>query len=135
MVCFRKLTSFVVLMLFANWAAALGLGELTLKSTLNEPFLAEVKLFDVGDVTQEEVIAKLATNEVFATHKLDRPFFLSEFQFEVLLNASGGPVIRIRSKNSVREPYLGFVLDVRWPSGRLLREYSVLMDMPAPITQ
>lgn len=131
----NKLVSFIALMLFANWVSALGLGELTLKSTLNEPFLAEVKLVDVDSVTQEEIVASLASNEVFASHKLERPFFLSEFQFEVLLKAPGGPIIRIKSKNVVREPYLGFVLEVRWPTGRLLREYNVLMDMPAPIAK
>ena len=28
------------------------------------------------------------------------------------------------------EPYLDFIIEARWPSGRLLREYTVLVDPP-----
>ncbi|SMF64248.1 pilus assembly protein FimV [Alteromonadaceae bacterium Bs31] len=111
-------------------AFALGLGEITLKSVLNQPLDAEIELLEVRDLSENEILVGLASPEDFERVGVDRPYFLTGLKFEVVLNNAGGPVIKVSSKKPVREPFLNFVLQAQWPSGRLLREYTLLMDLP-----
>src|SRR5699024_1357713 len=46
------------------------------------------------------------------------------------ISSSGKNVIRVSSKQPVKEPYLNFLVEVIWPNGRLLREYTLLLDPP-----
>jgi len=109
---------------------ALGLGEVTLKSALNQPLQAEIELLDVKGLETDEVRPKLASPEDFAKAGVDRQFFLTDLKFTPALNANGKNVIRVTSSKPVREPYLNFMVEVLWPSGRLLREYTLLLDPP-----
>ncbi len=114
----------------ADVALGLGLGEIQLKSTINEPLKAEIKLLQVRDLEQDEIFITLAPKEEFQRAGVDRNFFLQELRFEVDLDGAGGPVVRVSTRNPVKEPYLNFLLETQWPSGRLLREYTLLMDLP-----
>lgn len=116
--------------LLAQAATALGLGDIQLNSKLNEPLNAEIILLDTQDLNSDQIIVGLASPADFERNGVDRIFFLTEFQFEVLLNRAGGPIVRVTSRNPVREPYLNFLIEARWPTGRLLREYTLLMDLP-----
>ena len=120
------LTSLVL----SPYASALGLGEVKLKSTLNQPLEAEVKLLDTRDLTAEQILVALASPADFERNGVDRLFFYTEFQFQVDLEAADGPKVVITSRNPVREPYLNFLIEARWTAGRLLREYTLLMDLP-----
>lgn len=111
-------------------ASALGLGEVKLKSTLNQPLEAEVKLLDTRDLTAEQILVALASPADFERNGVDRLFFYTEFQFQVDLSAADGPKVVITSRSPVREPYLNFLIEARWTAGRLLREYTLLMDLP-----
>lgn len=114
----------------AQLASALGLGEIKLESRLNEPLEAEIKLLQVRDLTKSEILVDLASNDDFQRAGIDRVFFLTDLRFEVDMDAPSGPVIRVTSKKPVREPYLNFLLESQWPNGRILREYTLLMDLP-----
>jgi len=120
------LTSLVL----SPYASALGLGEVKLKSTLNQPLEAEVKLLDTRDLTAEQILVALASPADFERNGVDRLFFYTEFQFQVDLEAADGPKVVITSRSPVREPYLNFLIEARWTAGRLLREYTLLMDLP-----
>jgi len=109
-------------------AHALGLGELTLKSTLNQPLVAEIELLDVKDLTAAEVVPSLASPEDFAKAGVDRQAFLNDLTFTPVLNASGKSVLRVTSSKPLSEPMVKFLVQVMWPNGRLLRDYSVLLD-------
>ena len=61
---------------------------------------------------------------------LIRFHFLTDLRFEVIVNAQGKSVIKIRSRKPVKEPFLNFLVEVNWPAGRLLREYTLLLDPP-----
>lgn len=110
--------------------SALGLGEITLKSALNQPLHAEIQLLQVRDLTKSEILVGLASADDFERVGVDRPYFLTNLRFAVVLDAPGGPVIRLSSNKPVREPFVNFVLQAQWPSGKLLREYTLLMDLP-----
>lgn len=116
--------------ILSSGASALGLGEATVKSSLNQPLQAEIKLLDTRDLTAEQILIALASPADFERNGVDRPYFYTEFQFDVQLNAAGGPKVIVTSYSPVREPYLNFLIEAKWSAGRLLREYTLLMDLP-----
>ena len=112
-------------------ATALGLGELTLQSALNQQFRAEIQLHNVGDLSRSQIIANLASQEYFERAGVERIFFLTRIQFEVVHRSPEDVIIRLTTDRNVREPFLNFLVELHWPSGRLLREFTVLLDPPA----
>ncbi len=116
--------------LHAGGASALGLGELTLDSFLNEPFKASVDLLNTQGLNQHQIRIRLATLDDFDRMGVDRAYFLTSITFEVKIDDDGRAQILISSEAPVLEPYLDFIVEARWPSGRLLREYTVLVDPP-----
>ena len=128
----RKLAAVMFLLggLQATSALSLGLGALQLQSFLNEPLNASVDLLDMGGLHADEIIIRLANRDDFDKFGLDRPYFLSSIKFEVSAQENGAASIILSSDEPVLEPYLEFILEARWPSGRLLREYTVLIDPP-----
>lgn len=111
-------------------AAALGLGEIESRSYLNQPLAAEIPVFAEATGEMAGLSVSLASPDTFAQYGLQRPAFLGNLSFAVTPNARGG-VIRITSSQPVTEPFLTLLLEVQWPQGRLLREYTVLLDPPA----
>jgi pilus assembly protein FimV len=111
-------------------AHALGLGEVTLRSALNQPLVAEIELLEARDIGSEELVPALASPEEFNKAGVDRQYFLSDLKFTPIIKPNGKSVIRVTSTKPVREPYLNFLVEVLWPSGRLLREYTLLLDPP-----
>ena len=128
----RKLATVVLSLgcLNASSALALGLGDLTLDSYLNEPLKAQVNLLNTGSLHQDQIRIRLATKDDFEKMGVDRAYFLTSIRFEVQLDGTGRGQILISSDDPVLEPYLDFIVEARWPSGRLLREYTVLIDPP-----
>ena len=113
----------------ARHSWALGLGELTLSSYLNEPFRAEVPLLEADLLDDNDVHVGLAPDTAFSRFGLDRVFFLTDIRFEIQSDPTGKRVI-LSTDTPLREPYLDFIIEARWPDGRLLREYTVLIDLP-----
>lgn len=116
--------------LTSGTAHALGLGEIDLQSSLSQPLVAEIELLEVRDLAQGEVIPSLASPEEFNKAGVDRQYFLTNLKFTPIIKPNGKSVIRITSTKPVREPYVNFLVEVLWPNGRLLREYTLLLDPP-----
>lgn len=114
----------------SSYAHALGLGDIAVKSSLYQPLEAEISLLEVRDLTSAEVKSRLASPEEFSKAGIDRQFFLTGLTFTPVISSSGKSVIRVSSKQPVKEPYLNFLVEVIWPNGRLLREYTLLLDPP-----
>lgn len=110
---------------------ALGLGEISLESFLNEPLNAKVELLNTGDLQEDQIRVRLATRDDFDRLGVDRSYFLTGIKFSVEVDENGSGYIKLRSDDPVLEPYLDLIIETRWPSGRLLREYTVLVDPPA----
>lgn len=109
---------------------ALGLGEVTLQSALNQPLVAEIELLESRDLAANEVMPTLASAEAFNKAGIDRQFFLTDLTFTPVLKPNGKSVIRVTSNKPMREPYLNFLVQVLWPKGQLQREYTLLLDPP-----
>ncbi|HBZ94855.1 MAG TPA: peptigoglycan-binding protein LysM [Pseudomonas sp.] len=116
--------------LSSGMAHALGLGEVTLQSSLTQPLVAEIELLEVRHLASNEVIPNLASPEEFIKAGVDRQYVLTDLKFTPVLKPNGKSVIRVTSSKAVREPYLNFLVEVLWPNGRLLREYTLLLDPP-----
>ncbi len=111
-------------------ANALGLGEIKLNSALSEPLDAEIELVQVRELTPTEILPSLAGQSDFKAADVERFHFLTDLRFEVETDNAGRPHIRVRSRKPVKEPFLNFLVEVNWPAGRLLREYTLLLDPP-----
>jgi len=115
---------------FTGLVHALGLGEATVQSSLNQPLTAEIELVNVSGLGIDEILPGLATREEFLRAKVDRVYFLSDLRFKVQKNEKGNLAVILTTTKPVREPFLNFLVEVIWPSGRLLREYALLIDPP-----
>jgi FimV-like protein len=114
---------------YSTWSMALGLGEITVHSALNQPFKADIALVDVGTLTQNDLSASLASADEFGRAGVERVFFLNDLKFTPILRGNR-QMIRVTSGKPVNEPFLNFLVQLDQPNGRLLREYTVLIDPP-----
>ena len=109
---------------------ALGLGDIRLNSSLNQPLDAEIQLFSATDGELESLKASVASAETFESYGLSRPSFVGSLAFVVTQDAAGRPVLKVSSRQPVTEPFVTFLIEVNWSRGQLLREYTVLLDPP-----
>nr|WP_027859102.1 FimV/HubP family polar landmark protein [Marinobacterium jannaschii] len=72
----------------------------------------------------------MADVDEFALAGLQRSRFLSNVRFQVQVRPDGTGIVRLTSNEVVREPFLSFLVEINWPNGRLVREYTVLLDPP-----
>ncbi|KTB72141.1 MULTISPECIES: FimV/HubP family polar landmark protein [Pseudomonas] len=126
-VVFCKSVIAASLLACSTLASALGLGEITLHSALNQPLNAEIQLLETGGLSNEDVVARLASPEAFAKAGIERVFFLNDLRFTPVLRGDRG-VIRVVSTKPVTEPYLSFLVQLARPNGDLLHEYTLLLD-------
>jgi pilus assembly protein FimV len=110
------------------WAA--GLGDLKSSSALNQPFEGSIVLFDVELDALDTIKVRLASEEDFQKANISRPYFLTQLQFQIEVDADNHPRIIVTSLEPIREPVLDFLVELIWPTGRLIKEYTVLLDPP-----
>ncbi|MCL5669569.1 MAG: peptigoglycan-binding protein LysM, partial [Gammaproteobacteria bacterium] len=126
----HRLALGLILLVTSASAYALGLGDIHVRSGLNQPLEAEIDLLAVRPEDQDNISVSLASGEAFAQAGLDRPFLLTSLYFRVLQKPGGKPYIRVFSQEPIREPFLNYLIEVNWPNGRLLKQYTVLLDPP-----
>ncbi|MEH6823138.1 MAG: FimV/HubP family polar landmark protein [Motiliproteus sp.] len=124
----------VISALGAMQAHALGLGEVTVTSALNEPLEAEIDLLQLRDLNASQVITSLANTDDFYLAGVRPSPILSDIRFKLDIKGGRGKVI-LTTRSPIREPFLNFLIEVNWPSGRLVREYTVLLDPPVFTTR
>jgi pilus assembly protein FimV len=112
----------------SSWA--LGLGEIHLNSALNEPMNAEIDLISASPEELTALRATLASREAFTRYGIDRPPFLSTLTFKVGKGKDGRDSLLVHSTDAIPEPFVTFLVEVNWARGRLMREYTVLLDPP-----
>jgi len=123
----------VSLVLSSGGVRALGLGDIEMRSALNQPMNAEIRLTSVQPGEASGMIVKLASPDAFSRAGIERTAALTDLRFTVDESA-GTPVIKISSGRPVVEPFLNFLVEVDWPTGRMVREYTVLLDPPVFMT-
>lgn len=119
------------LLTFCSLAAyGLGLGKLELNSALNQTFNAEIDLVDAAGLKPEEIVPSLASLEDFDTYGVERTYLLTDLRFKVRRYEAGGLYLEVVSTNPIQEPFFNFIVEVLWPNGKLVSEYTVLLDPP-----
>lgn len=119
---------FVTLLVFPYVIYAAGLGKLTLSSALGQPLKAEIDLVAVRDDESSSLTANLASQEAFRQAGISYKPFFSSLEIAIDTRSNGDSYIRITSPNVINEPFLNMLVELNWASGRLMREYTVLLD-------
>jgi pilus assembly protein FimV len=109
---------------------AAGLGKLNVDSGLGEPLKAQIDLLSVTPDELSSLTAAIASEEAYAVQGIPRLGVHSSIKVELAKNPDGSPVLRLRSLQPIDDPYLDMLIQVDWASGRLLREYTILLDPP-----
>ena len=124
----KKLTAAVASALVLTSAAhAAGLGKLTVLSALGQPLRAEIELTAVSGDEASGLTAKLASPEAFKAANIDFNPALLSLRFNVE-QRGGRQFIRVSSTQPLNEPFVDMLLELSWNNGRLVREYTFLLD-------
>jgi pilus assembly protein FimV len=132
----RKLVIFLtaaIMICMPLAANALGFGSLKLNSSLNEPLNADIELLSANSADVSSLSINLASPDAFLRAGIDRPALLSELKFKILQYEDGSYYINVTTRSPVREPFLNFLLEMNWQNGRMLREYTMLLDPPTQV--
>ena len=110
-------------------SSALSLGDIESNSNLNQPLRAKIELLAAGAQDAQQLQVRLAPASVFNRVGIDRPAFLDSLRFSTSVQ-NGKPIILVSSDKPITEPFVNFLLEVSWPQGQLLKEYTVMLDPP-----
>ena len=111
-------------------AQAAGLGKLTVTSGLGEPLSAEIELVNIQKEELSSLNAKVASREAFSQARLEYLPLLNSLKFSVELRGDATPYIKLTSTQPINEPFVDMLVELTWSSGKLLREYTFLLDPP-----
>lgn len=112
------------------WAHAAGLGKLTVKSALGQPLSAEIELFVANKAELDSLNASMAADQAFKDAQIEYAPVLSTLQLAIEKRASGRHVLKLTSSKPINDPFMDMLIELNWASGRLVREYTVLLDPP-----
>lgn len=114
---------------------AAGLGKLTVFSSLGEPLNAEIELIAPSKEELSSLSARIAPAGVYEEQGIDRVAALGIVKVELIAKADGSAMLKLTSPQPINDPFLDMLIQVEWTSGRLLREYTALLDPPGYDTQ
>jgi pilus assembly protein FimV len=112
------------------WVQAAGLGKLTVKSALGQPLSAEIELLVADKAELDSLNASLASGQAFKDAQIEFAPVLSTLQFAIEKRSGGRAVLKVSSSKPVNDPFMDMLIELNWASGRLLREYTLLLDPP-----
>jgi pilus assembly protein FimV len=113
------------------WTAqAAGLGKLTVNSNLGQPLSAEIELLGVQKKELDTLVAKLASSDAFKLANIQYVSALSGIKISVEKKPDGQPYLKLKTQQPVNEAFLDFLIELSWSSGRLVKEYTALLDPP-----
>lgn len=121
----KQITTILGFLLYLSFSAeigALAIYQVELKSHLNQPLDARIPLL----VAKEAELSSLNVNIKVVTDKTYKQRFVT-LRYEIKED-EGGHYIKVMSREAIREPVLSFILELNWSEGRLIREYSLLID-------
>ncbi|HCA27146.1 MAG TPA: hypothetical protein DEP05_05825 [Betaproteobacteria bacterium] len=126
----KRFYAFIIFMLLPLSTYAVGMGRITVQSALGAPFRAEIPLKDLAGVDASTLSAKMAGADAFKQAGIPYATTLYAIRFKVDTHPGATPRIVLTSTQPVSDPFLNLLVELQWPSGQLLREYTVLLDPP-----
>ncbi|WP_413436877.1 FimV/HubP family polar landmark protein [Sulfuriferula sp. GW1] len=124
-----------MLMLLPLTSHAAGLGKLSVRSALGQPLNAEIELLARDKSELDALSARLAGNDAFREAKIDPAAVLYNLKFAVDKKPDGRAVLKITSSKPINDPFLDMLIELDWATGRMVREYTVLLDPPGMAAQ
>ena len=110
-------------------AQAIGLGRIVVNSALNQPLDAEISIASIESNVLESLEIRLATDSDFQRANISIEPVVKLLQFNVI-NGETGPWIHLTTDGPVRTPFLHFLATIEWSGGKIIREYTALLDPP-----
>jgi len=111
-------------------ASALALGRLNVQSALGEPLRAEINVTDISVAEAEGLKISIGSPESYKTSGMPYSTFLAGVSVSLQTRADGSYVVLLNSSKSMNDPFIDLLLEANWSSGRIVREYTVLLDPP-----
>src|SRR5688572_21288808 len=110
-------------------AHAAGLGKITVHSPLGQPLNAEIEIVALRPGEEENLAARIASPDAFAAAGIEMSSALTGMRFTVERRGAER-ILRVRTVQPVNEPFVEFLVELQWATGRLVREYTFLLDPP-----
>ena len=131
-----SLTLLAAALALPGTAASLGLGRLTLQSSLGQPLSAQIELTSVAKEELDSVTARIGDQSLYRQNNLAYQGVLSRARVAIERLPNGEAILKVTTQASVAEPYLDLLVEINWASGRVVRAYTFLLDppgVPAPV--
>ena len=109
-------------------ASAAGLGGINVTSSLGQPLKAEIELVSVGKEDKTTLRAKLASVDAYKNAGIEFPYNLPKPRFQIEEGSGGAQYVKVTTLQPVNEPFVTLLVELSWSSGKLLREYTFLLD-------
>ena len=109
---------------------ALGLGRVTVQSALGEPLRAEIEVLEISAEEASTLRTNVASADAFKAAGLEYTAAVTNVQISLQRRADGRSFLRLSSDRPVGEPFVDLILEARWASGRIVRDYTMLFDPP-----
>ena len=116
-------------------AFALGLGKLTVLSGLGQPLSAQIELSSAQRDELDSLRARIADSSVYRDNNVAYPGSLTRARITLEQGANGAPYLRVVTPQAVNDPYLDMIVEISWATGRVVRDYTFLLDPPGGETQ
>lgn len=126
----RQFITTIALLLFSAPLFAIGLGDIDLKSRLNQRFDAQIAIIVDDKTDAGDINVRLANIAHFKRAGIDRSIVAISLTFEPRRTDNGQMVIQVGSKGRILEPMIGFIVEIEHRGSRSLREYTAFLGLP-----
>jgi len=124
-----KTLSISACLAWSGYAAALGIGNINVTSALGQPLKADIDLVAVTKAEKASLVARLASPDSYKNAGLDYPYG-NKFKFELANRDSGEPYLKVTTDRPIQDPFVVMMVELNWAAGRLVREFTFLLDPP-----
>jgi pilus assembly protein FimV len=111
-------------------ALALGLGKLTVDSGLGQPLSARIELTSAQKDELDSLAAKIADLSVYRENNVSYAGVMARARVSIEQSPNSPPYLKVTTAQAVNEPYLDMIVEVNWATGRVIRNYTFLLDPP-----
>ncbi len=129
-----KLLGFVVCITLSSAIFAMGMGGINVTSGLGQVLTADIELVAVNKADKASLVARLASPDVYKSAGLEYPYG-NKYKFQIESRANGEPYLKVTSAQPINDPFVVMLVELTWSSGRLLREYTFLLDPPGYVAE
>ena len=123
-----KASIYIACMAMSGIACAAGLGGINVTSSLGQPLKAEIEMTSVDRADKSSLRAKLASAEAYKNAGIDYPYSIPKIKFQIEERENGESYIKVTSLQPVNDPFVTLMVELSWASGKMLREYTFLLD-------